>query len=124
MAKRVFIAFAIEDEKARNLLKGQELNALSPIDYVDYSVKEPWSEDWKTKCRQRIKGCDGVIALLSRNSLNASGQRWEIKCAFEENVPIIGVYISSADKSTPPEMDGGKKIEWTWPGIAAFINGL
>lgn len=124
MAKRVFVAFAIEDEKARNLLKGHELNPQSPIDYVDMSVKEPWSEDWKTKCRARIKGCDGVIAMLSANSLKASGQRWEIKCAVEEKVPIIGVYISQEDKSAPPEMDGIKKIIWTWDGIAAFVNGL
>jgi hypothetical protein len=124
MAKRVFIAFAIEDEKARNLLRGQELNPQSPMDYTDMSVKEPWSEEWKTKCRERIKGCNGVIALLSKNSLNASGQRWEIKCAVEEKAPIIGVYIYSDDKSAPPEMDGIRKITWTWDGIAAFVNGL
>jgi nucleoside 2-deoxyribosyltransferase len=124
MAKRVFIAFAIEDEKARNLLKGQEVNPQSPIDYVDMSVKEPWSEDWKTKCRQRIKGCDGVIALLSRNSVAASGQRWEIKCAVDEKVPIIGVYISTSDTSAPPEIEGVKKVYWTWDGIAAFITSL
>jgi hypothetical protein len=124
MAKRVFIAFAIEDEKYRNLLKGQELNPQSPIDYTDMSVKDPWSESWKTQCRLRIRSCNGVIALLSRNSLSAPGQRWEIRCAVEERVPIIGVYISADDRSAPPEADGIRKIIWTWDGIAAFVNGL
>jgi hypothetical protein len=124
MAKRVFIAFAIEDESARNLLRGQELNPQSPIEYTDLSVKEPWSSDWKTKCRERIRGCDGVIALLSKNSLNASGQRWEIQCAVEENIPTIGVYVYGDDRSAPPETDGVRKIPWSWDGIAAFLNGL
>lgn len=124
MAKRIFIAFAIEDEKYRNLLKGQELNPQSPIDYTDMSVKEPWSESWKAQCRQRIKGCNGVIALLSKNSLSASGQRWEIQCAVEEAVPIIGVYISADDKSAPPEAATVRKITWTWDGIASFVNGV
>jgi hypothetical protein len=38
-----------------------------PIDYTDFSVKQPWSNSWKTNCRQRIKSCNGVIALLSNN---------------------------------------------------------
>jgi hypothetical protein len=124
MTKRIFIAFAIEDESARNLLKGQALNVASPIEYTDMSVKEPWDTDWKSRCRTRIKGCDGVIALLSKNSLTASGQRWEIACAKEEAVPLIGVYISTSDTSAPAEMDGVKKIYWTWDGIAGFVQGL
>lgn len=36
--KTVFIAFAIEDEKQRDLLKGQTLLTFSPFEYVDMSV--------------------------------------------------------------------------------------
>ena len=124
MAKRVFVAFAIEDEASRNLLRGQALNTDSPIEYTDMSVKEPWSSDWKERCRVRIKSCNGVIALLSENSLTASGQRWELSCAKEEGIPLIGVYIRTDDISAPPEMSGVRKIPWTWDGIASFINGL
>ena len=122
--KRIFIAFAVEDKKYRDLLRGQSKLGDSPIDYVDMSVKEPWSDSWKTRCRIRIKGCDGVIALLSKNSLSADGQKWEIKCAKDEGVPLIGVYIYSDDTSYPSEMSGVKKIKWTWDGIADFIDGL
>lgn len=119
--KRVFIAFAIEDVRYRDLLKGQEINDRTPIEYIDMSAKEPWSSDWKEKVRTRIKGCHGVIALLSRNSLTATGQRFEIRCAKEERIPLLGVYIHADDLSSPPEMDGVPKIKWTWDGIAAFI---
>ena len=89
--KRVFIAFAVEDRYYRDLLKGQSLYTNSPFEYTDMSVKEPWAFNWKEKCRIRIKGCDGVIAMLSRNSLRASGQRWKIACATEESIPLLGV---------------------------------
>lgn len=123
--KRLFISFAIEDEYARDFLVGQARNSNSPFEFVDMSVKEPWSDSWKTRCRTRIKGCDGVIALISKNTMKAEGARWEMKCAKEEGVPMIGVHIQKDDKGTiPPELAGYKVIEWSWDGIASFINGL
>lgn len=122
--KRIFVGFAIEDVDARNLLRGQSKLGDSPIEYADFSVKEPWDNAWKTKCRQRIKGCDGMIALLSSNTRNADGARWEIQCAVDEDVPLLGVYIHSTDTYRPPEIAGKKVISWTWPGIASFIDGL
>lgn len=67
--KVVFIAFAIEDEKQRDLLKGQSLNTKSPFEYIDMSVKEPYDKDWKDRVRTRIKRSDGVIALVSNSTL-------------------------------------------------------
>lgn len=127
MAKnnRIFVSFAAEDAYARDFLKGQAKNGNSPFDFVDMSVKEPWDEKWKTNCRIKIKGCDGVIALLSKKTYNADGARWEMKCANEEKIPMIGVHIHSDDKgAVPPELSGKKVIEWTWAGIASFINSL
>jgi hypothetical protein len=122
--KRIFIAFAIEDRSYRDFLKGQSLNTDSPFSYVDMSAKEPWDNSWKTNCRERIKGCDGVIALLSSNSMDSDGEKWEITCAKDEEIALIGVYIHSDDSSYPSEMNGVKKIKWTWEGIADFIDGL
>jgi hypothetical protein len=122
--KQVFIAFAMEDRNYRDLLKGQSLNTGTPFEYTDMSVKEPWDREWKTRCRSRIRGCDGVIALLSRNSLRADGQKWEITCAREERVPLIGVHIYADDRSSPPEMYSVRKIRWTWDGIRQFIESL
>jgi hypothetical protein len=88
---RVFIAFAVEDKWARDYLVGQAKNDKSPFEFVNMSVNEPWDEKWKTQCRTRIKGCDGMIALVSKNTRNASGALWEIKTAKEESVPVRGV---------------------------------
>jgi hypothetical protein len=123
--KRIFIAFAIEDEGQRNLFVGQARLEASPFDFVDMSVKEPFTDDWKNRCRSRIKGCDGAIALISKNSAKASGQRFEIDCAITEGIPIIGVYAYSDDRSpAPSELKNKQVIAWTWPGIKAFLDRL
>lgn len=122
--KRVFVGFAVEDKNYRDLLRGQSRLGDCPIDYTDFSVKEPWSNSWKTKCRERIRGCDGVIALLSKNVEDADGARWEMKCAVDEQVPILGVHIFKDDSYVPPELSGQKVIAWTWDGIGNWIQTL
>lgn len=121
--KRIFVSFAIEDRWARNMMRGQSRLGRSPIQYTDMAVKEAWSSAWKTKCRRRIRGCDGVIALLSSNTRQAKGARWEIKCAVEEGIPVLGVYIGSS-RYKPPEIRGRRVITWTWNGVGNWINRL
>lgn len=60
---RIFISFAVEDKTYRDFLLGQARNEKSPFEFVDMSVKNPWDSAWKTSCRTKIKGCDGMIAL-------------------------------------------------------------
>jgi hypothetical protein len=125
MAKRIFISFAVEDARYRDLLVGQARNEGSPFEFVDMSAKEPWDDKWKTRCRTRIKGCDGAIALLSKNTGSADGARWEMKCCVDEEVPILGVQVHSNDRApVPPELKGKRVIDWSWDGISKFINGL
>ena len=122
---KLFVSFAIEDKFYREALNGQSLNPKSPFVFRDMSLKEPFSEKWKTQCREVISGCDGVIALLSKQTRAAEGARWEMKCAVEEGVPILGVHVKKDDKgSIPPEMEGQKVIEWNWDGLAQFIDSL
>lgn len=123
--KRVFISFAIEDKFARDNLVHQAKREHTPFEFVDMSVKEPWSSSWKTNCRIRIKGCDGVIAFISRNTLNADGARWEIKCAIEEGIPIRALWVHSSDPhGTPSELEGQRVYYWTWDNVRNFINSL
>ena len=125
MPKRIFISFAIEDSFYRDGLVNQARDERTPFEFVDMSVKQPWDDSWKTRCRTKIRGCDGVIALVSSNTANASGARWEMKCAADEGIPMIGVHIFKNDKSPiPSELSGHRVIEWTWKGIESFINGL
>ena len=123
---RIFVSFAIEDDFYRKGLVNQAKDERTPFEFKDMSVKEPWDESWKTRCRTKIKGCDGVIALIGPNTEKATGARWEMKCAAEEKVPMIGVHIHKdwTKRYTPPELNGYQVIDWSWDGIARFINGL
>ena len=123
MAKRIFTSFAVEDKTMRDLFVGQSSHARVPYEFVDMSVQDPWDSSWKTRCRERIKSCDGVIVLITKNLKSAAGAIWEIKCAKEERIPILGVYMKDATLlDTPDELNGEDKIKWTWEGIANFIN--
>jgi hypothetical protein len=119
--KVIFIAFAIEDEKQRDLLKGQSLNTKSPFEYVDMSVKEAYKTEWKERVRTRIKRSDGVIVLVSKNSLSSTGQKWEVQCATEEKRRILGIYAYSNDRTN---MEGVNTKVWTWDNIRIFIDSL
>lgn len=124
--KRIFISFAIEDRIYRDHLVEQGRNARSPFEFIDMSVKEPYMQrEWQQRCRTKLKRCHGAIVLLSKNTYHSSGARWEIKCAREEGVPIIGMHIRKNDKGAiPPELKGKKIIEWTWDNVDQFIKKL
>lgn len=117
----VFVAFAIEDERQRDFLKGQALNTRSPFDYIDMSVKEPYISEWKEKVRTRIKRSDGVIALISKNSLRSSGQKWEIQCACEEGKKVLGIWAYTDDRTN---ISGVRTVTWRWDAIEDFIDSL
>lgn len=119
--KIIFIAFAIEDERQRDFLKGQSLLTRSPFEYIDMSVKEPYSSEWKERVRTRIKRSDGVIVLVSKNSRASSGQKWEIECAREERKKIRGIWAYTDDRTN---IVGVNTVVWTWDNIKAFIDTL
>lgn len=119
--KVIFVAFAIEDERQRDFLKGQSLNTNSPFEYIDMSVKEAYKEDWKEYVRTRIRRSDGVIALISKNSLNSNGQKWEISCSIEEDKKMLGIWAYRDDRTN---LSGIRTIEWSWDTISQFIDRL
>jgi len=124
--KKVFISFAIEDVEYRDYLVDQARKKHSPFGFIDMSVKKEWNQnEWKNRCRTKIKRCDGVIALLSKNTHKASGARWEMKCAREEGVKIIGMHIRKNNKGTiPRELKDKRVTEWKWENLEKFINDL
>ena len=119
--KVVFVAFAIEDERQRDFLKGQTLSTACTFEYVDMSVKEPYDDDWKNRVRTRIRRSDGVIALVSKNSLTSTGQKWEISCAKEEKKKVLGIWAYKDDRT---DLSGTNTVVWTWDAIKNFIDKL
>jgi len=119
--KVIFIAFAIEDERQRDFRKGQSLSPRAPYEFVDMSVKEPYDTGWKDKVRTRIRRSDGVIVLVSKNSLTSTGQKWEIQCAKDEGKRIRGIWAYSDDRTN---LAGVNTFAWTDKNISDFIDSL
>ena len=119
--KVIFVAFAIEDVRIRDMIKGQSLHTKSSFEYVDMSVKEAYEEDWKKKVRTRILRSDGVLAVVSKNSLSSTGQKWEIQCAKEEKKKIRGIWAYKEDRT---DLVGVNTMAWTWDNIATWIDSL
>lgn len=119
--KIVFVAFAIEDERQRDFLKGQSLHPRAPFEFIDMSVKEAYEDEWKDKVRTRIRRSHGVIVLVSKNSLQSTGQQWEIECAKDESKPIRGIWAYSDDQTN---LDGVPTYAWSDANISSFIDAL
>jgi hypothetical protein len=64
MAARIFTSFDYDhDESLRNLLVGQSRHEDSPFEIGDWSVKDPFTGDWKKKVRERMNKCEQVIVI-------------------------------------------------------------
>lgn len=124
--KRIFISFAIEDENLRDFLRGQSRNTNSPFEFVDMSVKQTWDSQWKTKCRTRIRGCDGMISIITRNTKKADGQIWEMNCAIDEGIPLLAIYGNKdhIGATIPNECGYLPVVDWNWEKISAWIKQL
>lgn len=123
---RVFISFAIEDKSLRTLMVGQKKNSRNSIDFTDFSVKQPWDSSWKTNCRARIRGCSGVIGIITLNTPKADGQLWELKCAVDEGIPTILVhgYNNNHLQRLPTEISGRRVLNWSEANIVNFLDRL
>ena len=124
--KRIFISFAIEDENLRDFLRGQSRNTNSPFEFVDMSVKQPWDSHWKTKCRTKIRGCDGMISIITRNTKKADWQIWEMNCAIDEVIPLLAIYGNKdhIGATIPNECGYLPVVDWNWEKISAWLKQL
>ena len=118
---RIFVAFAMEDESIRDLFVGQARNENSPFEFTDLSVKERYESGWKSKVQTRIRGCQGVIAIISKNSQTSKGQKWEIECAKYEGIPIRGLWAYQDDHTRIP---GIIILNWKWETINNWMENL
>ncbi len=124
--KRIFVSFPEQDSYLRDLLVGQAKKPDSPFEFTDMSVHEPWDNAWKTNCRTKIKGCDGLIAIITSNTYGADGQIWEIDCAADECVPILCIKTSNyvTNDRTESKIGCRRVYNWDWDTIKDFLNGL
>jgi hypothetical protein len=124
--KRVFISFDVDhDEGTKKMLALQAKLPDSPFDFIDASIKEPLSGDWKEKVRRRMDNIDIVIILCGEYTDKATGVSAELTIAQEKRKAyfLLRAYSDKNCKKPTSAYDSDKMYSWTWPNLTALING-
>ncbi len=124
--KMVFISFDFDhDELTKKALAGQAKLPDSPFDFIDASVKEPLTGDWKDKVRRRMDNIDLVIVLCGEYTHKATGVAAELTIAREKNKSYFLLAAYSDKDCTKPTsaLSTDKIYKWTWDNLKALIAG-
>lgn len=125
MAKqRVFTSFDFDhDEDLRNLLVGQAKHPDSPFELADWSLRQPFTGDWKEKVRTRIRRVQQMIVLCGQYTHNAVGVGWEVRIAQEEQVPYFCLRGRGNVRCTFPTSarKTDKMYTWTWDNLRLLL---
>ena len=123
--RRVFISFHIEDEAQVELLRQQAKDERFDIEFVDYSVKEPFDNRWKTRCTERIKQSSVFICMIGPDTYKRKAVLWEINKAYELGKKVMGVriYRDKDHKIPRPLVENNAKItHWNLEEIASKLK--
>ena len=123
---QVFTAFDYDhDESLRNLLVGQSKHEDSPFEMHDWSVKEPFTGDWKKKVREHICKVDQVVVLCGEYTHLATGVSAELTIARDEGKPYFLLWGYSDKTCTKPTSatETDKIYKWTWDNLKTLIGG-
>lgn len=121
---RVFISFHIEDEAQVNLLRYQAKTS-DQIEFIDYSVKEPFDDKWKTRCTERIKQSSVVVIAIGEDTHSREAVLWEIRKAHELGKPVIGMRIHGNENHRIPQPmieHGDKVLPWKLLALQAELD--
>lgn len=126
MAKTIFISYAAEDKGLRDKLVDQANDFNSEVEFIDMPEKDPSDTEWRDKCQRKIEESDGVLFLITKNSLNDGEQFWQVNRAKEEDKPRKGVWGNFDDKpeKLPFVFDVTKIIKWNPENIFNWIDSI
>lgn len=123
---RGFVSFDIDHNGNEKILFiGQAKNKKTPFGFEDWSSKSSLPQNqWEMIIRDKISKCNFVVVLVGKNMATATGVVKEIAFAKDSNVPVFGVYVGDANRSSnlPDGLQRNRTIDWDWEKIASAIN--
>ena len=124
--KRAFISFDFDhDEELRDALVGQAKIPDSPIRIADWSVHEPFDDNWRQRVRSRIRRTDLIIVICGEHTHDARGVAAELTITQEERKPYFLLKGRPNRTCTKPwtALRSDKIYNWTWPNLQKLIAG-
>ncbi|MDP1558904.1 MAG: hypothetical protein Q8K59_04480 [Nitrosomonas sp.] len=122
---QIFISFALKDADLRDVLVEQIGKENAELICVDMPMKKSWESAWKAETLEKVRGCDGVIGIISENIARADGQLWELRCAYDSGLPVLLISEKEVEVSAKllPDLIKDKDIAvWEGPVISMFLN--
>jgi len=126
--KTIYVSSAKADLKYRDMLlyfrHRLEFYLEGTLDFITCDHNKSKPEQWEQTAEKKIINSDGVIMLVSENTVLDEAADWEIECALSNDVPIAGVDIRNKFEGKIPEKLVGKMTRYGWEWFATFIDGL
>lgn len=123
--KRVFISFHMDDLHAKELLVEQAKSDKFDLEFINYALDEPFSDSWKTRCKERIKQTSVTICLIGEKTAFRDAVLWELDTSYDLENKVFGVRIYRDKSHIVPEpirRNGSKVLLWSISDIVAELN--
>ena len=123
--KSVFISFDYDhDNDLRGNLVAQANRADSPFSISDWSVQEPFDDNWRKKVHDLICRVDLTIVICGEHTHDAKGVEAEVTMAQQLEKPYFLLKGRRRKTCTRPKSaPKGKKIHpWRWPTLKELIT--
>ena len=124
--QRVFISFDFDnDEDLKNALVGQARYPNSPFEIADWSVKEPFTGNWKAKVRERIKRTSVSVVICGHRTHTAQGVAAELQISRDLGKPYFLLIGRKDNRYTMPTtaLRTDKVYDWSWRNLEALFAG-
>lgn len=124
--KRVFISFDYDNDAIlKDFLVGQSKLADSPFEFIDGSVQQHLSGDWKEKARTKIRAADIVVVICGTNTNRATGVAAELKIAQEEGISyfLLNGYPDKTCVKPTTATANDSIYKWNWENLKKLIGG-
>jgi Cft2 family RNA processing exonuclease len=121
-APRAFISFEMEDRWARDFLVRHAQDKRNDIDFVDYSVQNPFDTSWKTQCKERIARTKGTIVLVGATTHKSDAVLWEIAETNRQGHYMFGIQTNSDRRHpVPAGLPPQNVISWNFEQIIKWL---
>ena len=119
-ALSVFVSFEYDkDNDLKNNFFSLARDNNTPHRLENSSLNESYRDDeWKSKAREAIRGCDVVVVLLGEDTHSARGVLVETSMARSFEKPVIQIVPQERPyRDGLPYLKGNQPIPWKWPII-------
>lgn len=127
LVSRVFLVCAPQDLKYAELIAAKARGDRMPLAFDSFGDGRPSELSWQLECRRRIRSARTAVVLVSPHTSSSARAMWQVRCARQEGVPVLGITLAFDDTAGPAQgasVDADALVKWKWKAIAATLTRL